>query len=409
MKTVACIVAFVVLFSAVLLPAHAEVLTTETSVMDKTDRFLSEVVGLDLTKYNVTRWEINTTLPDYYPFNITRYFREQAVAYHLDSEVSNITLDCYFKKGQITYCMLYVVDGLPIYSQTESRDIKQTTESMLQNYQLFVTQNYGIENSYIIQAQNMFSHIPEVEALTQVNNNVKLDISYNDMNRTRIQWIYTENGTDVPKKRLELQLDKNGDLFFFLDNWSLYTVGTLETISEEEFVNLALEAINNTMLTFILDENGTTVEIKPDMTNATYDAWLGILPRHSDKLYPYWQAFFYFEKPVYSTVGMQVGIWGDTCEIEYCSGLSILGPPGYGRPNNSTTDNENSGTQQEPQQELQEEQQEEKENTEPQPDNSLLVGLAGVLSAFVVIAALVIWKHRKDNTGQALNIAESQT
>jgi hypothetical protein len=220
------------------------------------------------------------------------------------------------------------------------------------------------------------------------------------MNRTRIQWIYTENGTDVPKKRLELKLDKNGNLCYFLDNWSLYTVGTLETISEEEFINIAFEAANNTMLTIVLDDNGTTVEIKPDMNNVTYDAWLGILPRDSDKLYPYWQVMFYFEKPIYSKIGIEVGVWGDTQEIDYCSAFGVLGPPGYGQPNDSTTANNNSGNQQEPESEV---------TAEAPPDNSLLVGLAGVLSAFVVIAALVIWKHRKDNTCQALNVAESQT
>ena len=52
----------------------------------------------------------------------------------------------------------------------------------------------------------------------------------------------------------------------------------------------------------------------------------GKIARDPLKLYPYWQLYFYFpggEIGDYS--GIQLGIWGDTKEIIYCSGFGFHG------------------------------------------------------------------------------------
>jgi hypothetical protein len=312
-----------VLFAALLLQIPDKFFA-ETSVKDKTIIFLSDVVCLDLPKYDAMRWEHNITLPEFYPFNITRYFQEQSVSYTLKSKTSNITVDCNFKNGQIEYCSLHFVNGSPIYTQVSSNNLKQTMEVLLQKYQSYVAQNYAVDASYIEQAKNMINNVSKVESSTQIVDNLKLEISTNASNETSIKWIYTENGTDVPTKRLELTFDPNSN---FRDTWSLFTVGTLGTISQEQAVSLALEAAKNCKLTFIVDNN-ITIEVTPDMPNVTYDAWLSFSPRRSATLYPYWRVMFYFDKPLYSAVGMQVGIWGDTKEIEVCTDFGALGNQG---------------------------------------------------------------------------------
>ena len=45
-------------------------------------------------------------------------------------------------------------------------------------------------------------------------------------------------------------------------------------------------------------------------------------------LYPYWQLHFYFNESIAGNVGVQVGVWGDTSEIIYCSGFGYFGASG---------------------------------------------------------------------------------
>jgi hypothetical protein len=44
-------------------------------------------------------------------------------------------------------------------------------------------------------------------------------------------------------------------------------------------------------------------------------------------LYPYWAVHFYFNESIGGNVGIQVGVWGDTGEILYCSGFGYYGVP----------------------------------------------------------------------------------
>ncbi|MFA5364626.1 MAG: hypothetical protein WC325_05530 [Candidatus Bathyarchaeia archaeon] len=365
---------FVLVFSALLLPVD-NVFSAETTAIDKTATFLTDVICLDLTKYNVTCYEHDIILPDYYPFNITRYFHEQYVSYTLESKVSNITADCYFKNGQIEFCRLYF-EGSPIYTNTPT-DIRQTTEETIQRYQTFVTQNYRIDTTYLEQAKNIFNACSTDKPITRIVDNFKLVISTNTNNETSIHWIYTEKDIDIDNKRITLEFDQNGNLYYFRDTWSLYSVGPLETISEEEFISLALEAAKNCTLAFVIDDNGTTVEVKPDMTNVTYNAWFSMAPRHSATLYPYWRVMFFFEKPLYSAVGMQVGIWGDTQEIEFCSNFGTLGDHGETSSSETTTNNsDNQGVA----------------GSDSLLNSYLIIGLAGTVTTFAII---VTWYTKK--------------
>jgi len=77
------------------------------------------------------------------------------------------------------------------------------------------------------------------------------------------------------------------------------------------------------------------------LSNAPYDVNLYMVPfrfqerdfpsnmtRDPLTLYPYWQLHFYFNESIAGNVGVQVGVWGDTGEIIYCSGHGYLGSSG---------------------------------------------------------------------------------
>jgi hypothetical protein len=314
----------ILLFALILIPIP-KALSKELSVTEKTLIYLTDVVGLDLEKYNMTCSEHVVTLSDSGPLSVNLFFLEQQVWVKLESKVSNVTVSCHFKDGRIEFCRLNF-DGSLMYVQSPVSDAKQTTETLLQKYQNYVTQNYDINASYIEQTKSMLRSIDKIEPLTQEEDNIKFEISISTEKETDIKWIYTENGVEIPQKHIQIQFDQNNSLLYFRDTWSLYTIGTLDTISEEEAVSLALEAAENSNYEFIInDEN--IVEIKPDLTNVTYDAWLSMFPRDSDKLYPYWQIVFYFEKPIYNELGIHVALWGDTKEIVRCNSFGTLGTP----------------------------------------------------------------------------------
>jgi hypothetical protein len=73
-------------------------------------------------------------------------------------------------------------------------------------------------------------------------------------------------------------------------------------------------------------EDDSIIEVKPDLSHVTSDVSFSMIPRNS-ALYPFWSVYYYFDKPVYSDYGIQVGLWGDTKQIAYCQGLTTLGDP----------------------------------------------------------------------------------
>jgi hypothetical protein len=86
-------------------------------------------------------------------------------------------------------------------------------------------------------------------------------------------------------------------------------------------------------------ENGTTkIATLPDLSDAFYERYFNMLPYRNETshlpskiardpltLYPYWQFYFYFNETIAGNSGVQVGIWGDTKEIIYCSGFGFFG------------------------------------------------------------------------------------
>ena len=101
-------------------------------------------------------------------------------------------------------------------------------------------------------------------------------------------------------------------------------------------------------------------------------------------LYPYWNIRFYFKEEISRISGIDVGIWGDTGEISYCSIFgfhSILGP----------LDQEETSNQQEDKQELEEQKQ------PTMIEQTTLPATVALVTALAVITAIAFRKKRKNN------------
>jgi hypothetical protein len=337
-----------------------EFLSSESPANAKLFDFISNVVGLDLTKYSVTPpsvvppgfedlsplefykklSEYVSTLP---PVNVTRFdpfgglVEEESPSF--DFEYNNSTFDAMsiFYNGHMNFLKITSYDEEDyFYSEPQPADTLGRAKVILQRYQTFFQRNYGKDASYIVPMLDILNSVNDLSPTEFTEGNVTFQVS-KDGNETRIKWIYTEADVVMDWKRVDMDF-RYGAFESFHDTWGLYSVSGLSEISSEEAFQIALEAAQNHEFR-ISSENGTIEAVKvPDLSNAFYQEYFSMVPfRYSEDkfpsrierdpltLYPFWQYYFYFNETILGNDGIQVGVWGDTSELVYCSGFGHLG------------------------------------------------------------------------------------
>jgi hypothetical protein len=248
-----------------------------------------------------------------------------------------------FYNGQLSSVNLYLINsssGSYIYAIAPPTDVINQANDLLTRYAAFITQNSAIDTSFLTSMKDVLSSGNIQSSANFTTGNINFQSSQTG-NRTRLQWIYTEDSIVMNWKRVEMDFNNN-DLTSFYDSWSLYKVSGLSVISAQEATTIARNAAQNVTIS-IGNANGTVETLKvPDLSNASYDVQFNMLPYRGDDpnfpskiardpltLYPYWQFHFYFNQSVAGDDGVQVGVWGDTSEIIYASGYGYLGynPP----------------------------------------------------------------------------------
>ena len=337
-----------------------EFLSSESAANAKLFDFLSNVVGLDLTKYSVVPpsnvppgfeglsplefykklSEYVSTLP---PVNVTRVdpfgglVEEESPSF--DFEYNNSTFDAMsiFYNGHMNFLKIRSYDEQDyVYSEAQPTDTLGRAKLILQRYQTFFQRNYGKDASYLAPILDILNNIDELSPTEFAEGNVTFQVT-KDGNETRIKWIYTEGDVVMDWKRVDLDF-RYGAFESFHDTWGLYSVSGLSEISSEEAFQIALDAAQNYEFRIVY-ENGTIEAVKvPDLSNAFYQEYFSMVPfrysedkfpsrieRDSLTLYPFWQYYFYFNETILGNDGIQVGVWGDTSELVYCSGFGHLG------------------------------------------------------------------------------------
>jgi hypothetical protein len=115
--------------------------------------------------------------------------------------------------------------------------------------------------------------------------------------------------------------------------WSAYKIGAIIGVSFDEAFEIAREAAEKEELR-IVNEDGAVVHTYnvPDLSNKPYNYYFFMTPyqnssspsnspREAATLYPFWQFNFYFNECFGRYGGVQVGLWGDTKEVSYISGI----------------------------------------------------------------------------------------
>jgi hypothetical protein len=292
-----------------------------------------------------------------------------------------------FVNGNLWYCTLNVIKGKPIYAPTVSTDVITQSKNILSKYQSFATQNYAGDTSYISLAENMLDDVSELKNTVLTSSEAKMEIqnrietSTNSKNQihalqfSQIKLYFSKDGSDYPSKGLSLQF-LNGSLSDVCDTCSIIYIGAPNVLSRQEALDMAWTAANNFNLSFI-SENGSTYEVKPDLTNATVeDIHLSYTLRNSTQLHPLWFIYIFFNQSINGDYGIQVSIWGDTKEVYNCQALTTLGTPDIPStplPSESTV-------------------------SQPTQDNTLWFVMLGVTTA-VIAVMLVVWKVRASKQG----------
>jgi len=303
--------------------ASNQAYSEEWSAPDETLIFLTDVIGFDMTKYN-------SQLSDYhveYPSDYGGLTQEEVI-YTLESARSKLFVGCVFINKTLAVYGLKVLEGSPLYVQPQPANVLDTAKGLLDRYQTYS------RASYLQEMQDMLDIVTEIANMTTTSGNTKVQMSVSG-NLTSISWTYTYNGIDFIAKRIGVSF-KNGALRGFQNNWDLYKVGSTDVnVLEEEALRIARERAKDYLANvWPGEEVKLNIIEEPLIVDLT-----GSRGREPLTLYPFWFVQLYFDKVYNSSNAIQVGIWADTGEIEYCHPTGFMGgSPDGETPTTPTTD-----------------------------------------------------------------------
>ena len=358
--------------------------SAELAVQDEMLTFLREVIKLDMTKYNAT---LASNWVDYPPH--WGGLAEEDVRYNLDGvDESKLYATCKFRENMLYSCSLDVLKGSPIFVQP-STNIVDEAKSLLERYHAYSGASYAQE------MRNMLDTLDETKEMTVTSGNIKLTTSSQDVQHdpameaiihTYFEWMYTVNGVDAPQNVLRVTFE-NGIFKFFRDDWDLFKIGSISAISQEEAINLAMDAAEDYKLQIYLGNN-TLTDVEFNLVDEPVTAELFMYPRETLTVYPFWRIEVYFDKSYYSAYGIRVGIWADTKQIEYCKSLSGLGPIAEEEPTESSTEQPST---------------EEPNNDDADSDMTTILLIALITSIAVASGATITYSKRKRKNVHNLN------
>jgi hypothetical protein len=334
----------VLLFLVVTLVQASGADTANSTAEEKLPEFVSEVVGLDMTKYNIT----DEGYGFYYPPEYGGIAKEESMSFKLVSNrgtIYTVYAHAIFLNGFI--CLLTVDEptDAPLFFVDPPTNALDESRNILQRYKTFA-EKYGFDTSHIDQALKLLSNATGASSAS-ANSHLLNDITgfvpsitydgnmKQETEQDSVTWVYTERGVDMPHKCLKIDFGINK--LHFVDTWNLFTVGCFSVISEDEAIRIGWDAAKNYNLTLI-GEDGPYYP-KFEWSNRTYiklnmipgqihntpleypPVTVGNTTRDPLALYPQWFMVFYFEKPVpvyhRSIAGIAVSLWGDTKEVTY--------------------------------------------------------------------------------------------
>ena len=311
------VVSLVLLATLTLLLIHTQnAHAVEWTTLEKTSRFLENVIGLDMTRYEVSGGT-----------DIATGF----VTYNLKSGESIVEVLTRFRNGVLVYCNVNPLDGLtPFYSQQPSVNLLDAAEELIQRY-------HDYSNAPYLQVmRDMLDTMTEVKPENLTWSDVTFRISLDD-DFTYVEWIQTVNGIEIRRNRLQLSF-LDGAFYSFQDDWDLYSIGTTELkVSREEAIRIAREQAENYSWRLAGADNTRVTDFT--ILDSPVSAEWSMQIRDSNTLYPWWDVRLYLDKVYEGNVyAIQVTLWGDTGEVTHVQAISHMGAPPNQEPTTPTNE-----------------------------------------------------------------------
>lgn len=314
---------------AVLIP---NVCATEASAQENGLSILTNVVGLDLTRYVVTSKEY----PQNYNSSYFGVVPQTDVDYELISEGSKVKVLCTFANSRLQMIHVLENEGSPHVSKTATNSL-ESAKNFLSNYSVYTADSlYG----------ELCSTLDKVEAnknFTITSGNTQLEVTVNN-GYTTFKWTFIFNGITAPSKFVALGFN-NGFLTCFVDNWQLYTIGSKSLkLPEKEAKTLALEIAKTYQWSLKLDSDA----FETKNFNESNVRWIALIfdgsigadkARSEDSLmlYPVWRVGVALSKWYGYMYGIEVDIWADTKEVRHVQEAWSTMPPSEEMPTANVT------------------------------------------------------------------------
>jgi len=280
------------------------------STTDKSLNFLSDVIQIDLSEYQLTL--LSHTVEDRSDLGHTA---EEIFKYSLVDGDSKLDLVLRFRNNHFSLYQISILEGFPPYAptyvQSKIPDIVNVTQDLIERYKSVANDSYLAEFGKLLSAAT--------ETNTEVTmGDTKLQITINGDN-AEVTLLYTANGFDYSAKKLRLVF-QNHALQEVDDDWFLYKVDSTQVdISRNEAVEIARNAADN----FEWNVSGVKVS-NFNVLNEPVSALFFPHPRTDPlTLVPYWYITLYLDREYPGGVSsITVGVWADTGEVANIEALS---------------------------------------------------------------------------------------
>lgn len=233
-KNLAFLIVFLLLFLVVVQIPRTEASTITSE--EKAVSFLSNVIGLDMSRYTASVTRHNGQSAD-----------EEYITYRLESFLtSQVDANFFFFQGKLGSCNLNPSFGQMLYSKTNS-DPFNTTLNMVERYQSW------LNDSQVQEMANLLRQVGSVRNAIEFSGNLTFKIVVYSPTYTVYKFSNTYNGVDYTG----LSITFSGRYIYFDDSRAFKTIGdTTIYVSREEAISIAEDFVRNYSYTHTFS-NGT--------------------------------------------------------------------------------------------------------------------------------------------------------
>jgi hypothetical protein len=293
---VAC---FALVLAALMISLAVPVYGVENEKFDpqaKTLQFLSDVVMLNLSRYEVTlgydRAEIDPGLGG--------AVREE-VLYNISSADTYCIASCMFTNGAYDYSLIGWNKGTPVYTQPQPSNPTDFAKAVLERFQAFA----GSPRYQPLIDMLGGTAAPGFTLQVKVYNSAQIGF----------RWSYSVEGFETNALTIKIL---NGDLQGINDAMGIFKVSEAPTaISEQQAISIAVNSASAFSWQADGQEYSVTDPIPVDLARAS--KILNTLPTGDPfTLYPIWKVMLYLGKTYPGGVKyISAGVWADTGEVSY--------------------------------------------------------------------------------------------